>query len=137
MRFVNVVTVCLAVCLVVGMVSVSPSVFAVQPPVDTSTLYVGTIGWGPRRADPVRAYDSGSMGLIFNVYDTLISFKGELYWEFEPCLAVNVPSKDEGTIVNVTKRLAQWMLICKIQLVQHGATALFVLDGLTIMQTAN
>jgi peptide/nickel transport system substrate-binding protein len=106
MRFVNVVTVCLAVCLVVGMVSVSPSVFAVQPPVDTSTLYVGTIGWGPRRADPVRAYDSGSMGLIFNVYDTLISFKGELYWEFEPCLAVNVPSKDEGTIVNVTKSVS-------------------------------
>jgi peptide/nickel transport system substrate-binding protein len=88
------------------MVSVSPSVFAVQPPVDTSTLYVGTIGWGPRRADPVRAYDSESMGLIFNVYDTLISFKGELYWEFEPRLAVNVPSKDEGTIVNVTKSVS-------------------------------
>jgi peptide/nickel transport system substrate-binding protein len=86
--------------------SVSPSVFAVQPSVETSTLYVGTIGWGPRRADPVRAYDSGSMELIFNVYDTLISFKGELYWEFEPRLAVNVPSKDEGTIVNVTKSVS-------------------------------
>jgi len=81
----------------------SPSAMAQQPPVDTTTMYVGTIGWGPRRADPVRAYDTGSGELIFNVYDTLIFFKGEAYWDFEPCLATNVPSKDEGTIVDVTK----------------------------------
>jgi peptide/nickel transport system substrate-binding protein len=42
-----------------------------QPPVDTSTLYVGTIAWGPRHADPVRAYDAKSWELISNVYETL------------------------------------------------------------------
>jgi len=82
---------------------VLPSALAQQPPVDTSTMYVGTIGWGPRRADPVRAYDTGSGELIFNVYDTLIFFKGEAYWDFAPVLATNVPSKDEGTIVTLTK----------------------------------
>jgi len=81
----------------------TPSAMAQQPPVDTTTMYVGTIGWGPRRADPVRAYDTGSGELIFNVYDTLIFFKGEAYWDFEPCLATNVPSRAEGTIVDVTK----------------------------------
>jgi peptide/nickel transport system substrate-binding protein len=80
-----------------------PSAMAQQPPVDTTTMYVGTIGWGPRRADSVRAYDTGSGELIFNVYDTLIFFKQEAYWDFVPCLATNVPSKSDGTIVDVTK----------------------------------
>ncbi|MEM3616384.1 MAG: ABC transporter substrate-binding protein [Candidatus Bathyarchaeia archaeon] len=75
----------------------------VQPPVITTTMYVGTSIFGPRRADPVRVYDTGSGALLFNVYDTLIFFKGELYWEFEPRLATNVPSKADGTIVDVTK----------------------------------
>ncbi|MBS7615698.1 hypothetical protein KEJ45_00650 [Candidatus Bathyarchaeota archaeon] len=80
-----------------------PSALAQQPPVDTTTLYVGTIGWGPRRADPVRAYDTGSGELIFNCYDTLIFTNGEYYWEFVPVLSTNVPDVDEGTIVGVTK----------------------------------
>jgi len=67
-----------------------------QPPLDTSTLYVGTIAWGPRRADPVRAYDTASGELLFNVYDTLIATGKpitdawgktwnvhEQHWEFE------------------------------------------------------
>jgi hypothetical protein len=81
----------------------TPSAMAQQPPVDTTTMYVGTIGWGPRRADSVRAYDTGSGELIFNVYDTLIFFKQEAYWDFVPCLATNVPSKSDGTIVDITK----------------------------------
>ena len=78
-----------------------------QPPVDTSTLYVGTIAWGPKRADPVRAYDTGSGELLFNVYDTLISMGSpvkygittfdveEQYWAFEPSLSENVPEREE------------------------------------------
>jgi peptide/nickel transport system substrate-binding protein len=89
-----------------------------QPPVDTETLYVGTIGWGPRNADPAAAYDTGSGELIFNSYETLISmgspvrneFKDtpwavhEQYWEFEPKLATNVPTrvKVAQTFVNTT-----------------------------------
>jgi peptide/nickel transport system substrate-binding protein len=81
----------------------TPSAKAAQPPVDTTTLYVGTIGWGPRRADPVRAYDTGSGELIFNVYDTLIFTKGEAYWDFVPMLSKNVPSRDDNTIVDIYK----------------------------------
>jgi len=78
-----------------------------QPPVDTTTLYVGTIAWGPKRADPVRAYDTASGELIFNTYDTLIGMGTpvahdgkswdvqEQYWDFEPSLSTNVPERQE------------------------------------------
>jgi len=80
-----------------------------QPPVDTTTLYVGHVGWGPCCADSVRAYDTLSGELIFNVYDTLISMGKpvtnvwrtwavhEQYWEFQPNLATNVPAREEVT----------------------------------------
>ncbi len=79
-----------------------------QPPVATDTLYQATIGWGPRRADPQRAYDTGSGELTFNVYDNLIDFGEpvtnayksnweveEQYWAFQPDLAINVPDRQE------------------------------------------
>ena len=79
-----------------------------QPPVVTDTLYVAREGWGPRYADPVRAYDKNSRELIFNVYDTLISMGEpvsntwknnweveEQYWAFQPNLATNVPERQE------------------------------------------
>jgi len=77
---------------------------ASQPPVITDTLYVGQIGWGPRRADPVRAYDTASGELLFNVYDTLIAMNGELYWDFVPSLATNVPTRENivKTVTNTT-----------------------------------
>jgi len=80
-----------------------------QPPVDTTTLYVGTIGWGPRDADPKLSYDTGSGQLIFNSYEQLIALGKdqtnewgtwdvqEQYWEFEPRLATNVPDRQEVT----------------------------------------
>ena len=98
----------------------------VQPPVDTTTLYSATIAWGPRRADPVRAYDTASGELIFNVYDTLISmgedatnYLGtwdtfESYWAFEPSLATNVPTRQEvimifpDTGINPTDPTSYW-----------------------------
>jgi peptide/nickel transport system substrate-binding protein len=96
------------VLMVVAMLT--PVISAGIPPADI--LYVGTIGWGPRRADPVRAYDTGSGELIFNSYDTLIQMANstnpayhvtagmdkvdfEPYWDFEPMLATNVPSRVE------------------------------------------
>lgn len=83
---------------------IMPMAIATQPPVDTTTMYVATIGWGPRRADPVRAYDTASGELLFNVYDTLIEFDREKYWEFVPGLAINVPERQENTstFVNTT-----------------------------------
>jgi peptide/nickel transport system substrate-binding protein len=50
-----------------------PLVASVQPLIDTSTYYVGTIGQ-PARLDPGRAYDTASGELIQNVYQPLIWF---------------------------------------------------------------
>jgi peptide/nickel transport system substrate-binding protein len=88
----------------------------VQPPVDTTTLYEGTIGWGPKDADPAVAYDTGSGELIFNSYDTLIAMGepvtntfgtwdvDEQYWKFSPSLSLNVPTRVENQtdFINVT-----------------------------------
>ena len=56
--------------LMIGIFAVIPS-FSTQPPVDTSTYYVGTIGQ-PVRLDPARAYDTASGELLQNIYQTLI-----------------------------------------------------------------
>jgi peptide/nickel transport system substrate-binding protein len=74
-----------------------PVSLSAQPPIDTSTLNVGNVGWGPRKADPVRAYDTQSMELISNIYDTLISMSYDVYWNFEPRLATNVPTREDNT----------------------------------------
>jgi peptide/nickel transport system substrate-binding protein len=93
----------------------APAALASQPPVDTTTLYVATIGWGPRRADPVRAYDTGSGELIFNCYDTLIAFDREKHWKFVPSLAVNVPDPvtvtltlENTTVVDLANCTDSW-----------------------------
>jgi peptide/nickel transport system substrate-binding protein len=68
-----------------------------QPPIDTTRFVEGAIAWGPRRADPARAYDTGSGQLIFNVYETLIWWNKENYGDFIPVLATNVPTRVETT----------------------------------------
>jgi len=58
--------------LLLTTLTVAPT-FAAQPPLDTSTYWMATIGQ-PRRVDPSRAYDTASGELILNVYDTLVRF---------------------------------------------------------------
>jgi len=85
-----------------------------QPPVVTSTLHVGRDGWVPGNADPITAPDKYSQELIFNAYDRLVMFGEnvtnprppeqewvtyEQYWEFSPCLATNVPDRQEVVMV--------------------------------------
>ncbi|HUW49026.1 MAG TPA: ABC transporter substrate-binding protein [Patescibacteria group bacterium] len=76
----------------------APVSLSSQPPIDTTTFYEGTIGWGPGRADPARAYDTGSGKLIFNVYENLIALNREQYWAFVPTLATNVPDRTDVTL---------------------------------------
>jgi ABC-type transport system substrate-binding protein len=91
-----------------------------QPPVDTTTLYVGTIGWGPRDADPKISYDTGSGQLLFNCYEQLIrmgtSVDGwdvqEQYWEFEPSLATNVPDRVE-VVADFTNDSFVWTIVIR------------------------
>lgn len=48
--------------------------------------------------DPVYSYDGVTHGLLINVYDTLLKFKGSSLTELEPSLSTQVPSKENGLI---------------------------------------
>jgi hypothetical protein len=82
----------------------TPMANAAQPPINTSTFWEGTIGWGPVDADPAIAYDTASGQLIFNVYEGLMALNMEKYYDFVPALATNVPTRTdhEITITNTS-----------------------------------
>jgi ABC-type oligopeptide transport system substrate-binding subunit len=94
---------------------------------DTTTYYIGDIGWGPIDASPGVAYDTASGELLFNTNEGLIEFgtftqggtqwagsgnpypalgtnNGELYFNFNPVLSTNVPDRSSYvmTIHNTT-----------------------------------
>ena len=48
--------------------------------------------------DPVFSYDGVTHGMLINVYDTLLKFKGSELTELEPSLSLQVPSKENGLI---------------------------------------
>lgn len=62
------------------------------------TVIEATIGEAST-LDPAFAYDTASAEVIFNVYETLIFPKGSSVTEFEPLLATEVPSQDNGLII--------------------------------------
>ena len=48
--------------------------------------------------DPVYSYDGVTHGMLINIYDTLLKFKGSSLTELEPSLSMQVPSKENGLI---------------------------------------
>ena len=48
--------------------------------------------------DPALSYDGITHGVLLNVYDTIIRFKGSSINEFEPLIASQVPSVENGLI---------------------------------------
>jgi len=48
--------------------------------------------------DPVYSYDGVTHGMLINVYDTLLKFKGSALTAFEPSLSTQVPTKENGLI---------------------------------------
>jgi peptide/nickel transport system substrate-binding protein len=50
--------------------------------------------------DPAKAYDNASGGVIQNIYESLIDYKGSSTSEFVPVLATQVPSVANGLITN-------------------------------------
>ena len=59
------------------------------------TIIYATIG-EPETLDPAWCYDTASAEIIFNVYETLIFFKGNRTDEFEPLLATEWWISDDG-----------------------------------------
>ena len=84
-----IITACL---LATSIFTVIPS-FSMQPPVDTSTYYVGTIGQ-PVRLDPARAYDALSCELLQNIYQTLIWWNDKHPITFTPGVGYNLQLAD-------------------------------------------
>ncbi len=78
--------------LVAGMAVVSTA--EVKNP---DTLIVADIGTVDS-LDPAWAYDTASGARIFNIYETLITFKGGSTDEFVPLLATKVPTVENGLI---------------------------------------
>jgi peptide/nickel transport system substrate-binding protein len=77
---------------------VTPAIKAAQPPIDTTTLYLGDAGWGPVDSDPAIAYDTASGELLFNTEEGLLGFAGEQYYNFVPLLATNIPTRADITL---------------------------------------
>jgi len=46
--------------------------------------------------DPVYPYDAVTQGMLFNVYETLIRFRGSSLKDFEPLLSLKIPSVQNG-----------------------------------------
>ena len=61
------------------------------------TLIIADIGTVDS-LDPAWAYDTASGARIFNIYETLITFKNEKTDEFVPVLATEVPTVENGLI---------------------------------------
>lgn len=48
--------------------------------------------------DPVYSYDGVTHGMLINVYDTLLKFKGSSLTQLEPSIATQVPTAENGLI---------------------------------------
>lgn len=83
----------IAACLLLTSIFTVLPAFSVQPPLDTSTYYIGTIGQ-PVRLDPARAYDTASGELIQNVYQTLIWYADNHPITFIPGTGYNLTLAD-------------------------------------------
>lgn len=60
--------------------------------------FVAVVATEPDSFDPAWSQDVTSMGLILNVYETLLAFEGESTEKIVPLLAEKVPSRENGLI---------------------------------------
>lgn len=76
--------------------------FACNAQRDNSNLTIAVVG-EVESFDPVFSYDGFTHGVLLNIYDTLIKFKGSSLTEFEPLIAKEVPSVENGLITDEGK----------------------------------
>lgn len=70
---------------------------ACTPPQEKDTLLVAHKG-EMQSLDPVYSYDGVTQGMMLNVYDTLLKFKGASMTELEPSLSTEVPTVENGLL---------------------------------------
>ncbi|MCD6575491.1 ABC transporter substrate-binding protein, partial [Candidatus Aerophobetes bacterium] len=85
-----------AAAMVIGAILIATGVSIGQVK-NPDTLIIADIGTVDS-LDPAWAYDTASGARILNIYETLITFKGERTDEFIPLLATKVPTVENGLI---------------------------------------
>jgi peptide/nickel transport system substrate-binding protein len=71
-----------------------------QPPIQNPDSFIWASLSDPQSLDLARAYDNQSWTVLTNIYETLITFDGASTGEYKPCLATEVPSRENGGITN-------------------------------------
>ena len=104
MKNLKLITIIATALLLTSIFAVIP-VLSTQPPIDTSTYYVGTIGQ-PSRMDPARAYDTASGELIQNVAQTLIWWNDKNVISFTPGVGHNLTVSEYADLDSYTPVLA-------------------------------
>ncbi len=85
--------------LILALTAVAGIVFAAGPIKNPDTFIYAAYGTIDS-LDPAKAYDNASGGIIQNLYEPLIDYKGSSTSEFVPVLATKVPSVANGLITN-------------------------------------
>ena len=88
----------LIVLLLAVAMAVVPGIAMAREVRNPDTMICASIGGGPESLDPAWSYDTSSAEVIFNIYDTLIFFKGEHADKFMPLIATEVPTLENGLI---------------------------------------
>jgi len=80
------------------LMALSGSIFAADIKNPDTFIYAayGTVD----SLDPAKAYDNASGGVLQNIYESLIDYKGPSTSEFVPVLSTQVPSVQNGLITN-------------------------------------
>lgn len=104
MKNIKLITI-IATCLLLTSIFAVIPAFSTQPPIDTTTYYIGTIGQ-PSRMDPARAYDTASGELIQNVAQTLIWWDDKNVVSFTPGYGYNLTLADYADLDSYTPVLA-------------------------------
>jgi len=98
----------IATCLLLTSIFTVLPALSVQPPLDTSTYYIGTIGQ-PVRLDPARAYDTASGDLIMNVAETLIWYADQHPISFAPGVGYNLTLADYADLTKFEPKLSTFV----------------------------
>ena len=86
--------------VVLIIVSVAGSAFAQAKTIKNPDTFIWLAYGTVDSVDPAKAYDNASGGLLQNIYEPLIDYKGASTSEFVPILATTVPTVKNGLITN-------------------------------------
>ena len=108
--------------------------FSSQPPVDTTTYYIGTISQ-LRNVDPALAYDTASGELIHNILEPLIWYgAGHVYLPAQTSVKVNSSDYSDKSYGGMLPYLAKYMPLVEVNTGHPGSNWTFQIDTTKVFQ---